>query len=66
MTIEEKKRLGERMNELNAEQLMSAVEILKPNADMENVDSDTIDIDFGAVDDSTLRKLKKYVDSCLV
>jgi hypothetical protein len=62
--MEEKKKLAEKLNELSAEQLLVAVDILRPS-EIENSDADVIDLDFGVVEDSVLRKLSRYVDSCL-
>lgn len=64
MSVEEKKRLGEKMNDLDGDQLLVAIEMIQNKTQIEE-DSDTIDIDLNTVDDVTLRKLEKYIDQCI-
>jgi len=70
MSFEEKKRLGESMNQLNSDQLIKAIEIITESKKIaeknkDNEDDETIDIDMNDVDEATLRKLERYVFSCL-
>lgn len=63
MTFEEKKRLGEKMNELTSNQLMEAIEIITETKTLltKADDEDTLDIDMSEVDDPTLRRLEAYI-----
>lgn len=69
-TFEEKKKIGESMNKLTSEQLLRAVEIISESKkysdkQLDNDEDETIYIDMNEVDDGTLRKLARFISSCL-
>jgi len=67
MTFEEKRILGEKMNQLKNDQLAKVVQIInssKPDATNKSADDD-IEIDMNDLDERTLRQLERYVNLCL-
>eukprot|EP01113_Clastostelium_recurvatum_P019004 TRINITY_DN2240_c0_g2_i1.p1 TRINITY_DN2240_c0_g2~~TRINITY_DN2240_c0_g2_i1.p1 ORF type:complete len:702 (+),score=189.20 TRINITY_DN2240_c0_g2_i1:157-2262(+) len=66
MTFDEKKLLGEKMNQLTADQLARVVAIISENRPSGVAGNDEdIEIDMNDLDAGTLRKLEGFVDSCL-
>eukprot|EP01112_Ceratiomyxa_fruticulosa_P018097 TRINITY_DN5747_c0_g1_i1.p1 TRINITY_DN5747_c0_g1~~TRINITY_DN5747_c0_g1_i1.p1 ORF type:complete len:146 (+),score=44.54 TRINITY_DN5747_c0_g1_i1:883-1320(+) len=66
MSFDEKKLLGEKMNQLTSDQLARVVNIISENrpAGVSGGEED-IEIDMNDLDALTLRKLEHYVNSCL-
>lgn len=64
MTYEEKKKLGEQINQLDSEQLQRVVEIISKTFGPSENEQD-LEVDMNDLGDETLRELEAYVQSCI-
>jgi hypothetical protein len=64
MTFDEKRDLGRNINRLNPHQLTEVVEIIK-GARPIDTEKEDIEVDMNDLDIPTLRKLERFVNSCL-
>jgi len=65
MSFEEKRDLGRNINRLNPHQLTEVVEIIKGALTIDTEKED-IEVDMNDLDTHTLRKLERFVNSCLI
>jgi len=65
MTFDEKRDLGRNINRLNPFQLTEVVEIIKGALTLLDTEKEDIEVDMNDLDTQTLRKLERFVNSCL-